>query len=260
MPLILCLFLFLSMCSYWHSPQRKALKALKKQDCHTSLQFFREIKQANQKLKIARQAPSLCLNTAVEVSLWFYHYLSLHELTNKKKLFFSKKAGDLAFEQVKDYEQALFFYSFLKQQATLEKDKNFYFFRIAFSYFERGKWSAALNTLKPLLKKDKVDTTLAFQKIHKQALFLKARILLMKEEYPKAQKVFQKIKQTYPLYFKNQEMFLYLSFIYEEQKDFPKALAELKSFQNTSAFLKAKIKTIQARQKNQPGASRGQTL
>ena len=239
------MFFSLSSCFYITSPVRRAQKALKEKDCNKALGFFQEIKNKKQKLKIARKAPPLCLNTTPAVSLWFYNYLSEWEQTKKQKLFFKKKAGDLAFETVKNYEQALMAYSFLKQQAILESDKNFYSFRMAFSYFERGKWSATLKTLKPLLTN---------QSFHKKALFLKARTLLLKEEYQNAKTTFQTIRKLYPLYFKEQEMFLYLSFIFEEQKDFHRASLELKDFQQSSAFLREKIKQIKSRRQNQPGA------
>ena len=220
-------FLFLSSCSYWGAPVRKVQKALKAKDCETALSFFQELVSQSQKLKVARKASAICLRPSPKTSLWFYDYLSKWEQTQKKRLFFKKKAGDLAFEKVQDYEQALFAYSFLKEQATLESDKNFYSFRIAFSYFKRHKWASALRALKPVLEKNKpikVSKTL-----QKKSLFLRARIFLMQKDFHSAIKTFHKIRVLDPQYFKEQEMFLYLAFIYEEQKDFHSALAELEA-------------------------------
>ena len=214
----------------------------------------------SQKLKLAKRATAGCLNPAPELSLWFYNYLSQWEETEQKKLFFKKKAGDLAFESLKNYEQALVAYSTLKDKTASLEEKSFYTFRMAFSYFERGKWEATLQTLKPLMEKGKNLSLLAFQNIHKPALFLKARALLLQEEYQKAKLTFQEIRFLYPLYFREQEMFLYLSFIYEEQKDFHNALAELEDFPNTSGFLRDKIKNLKIRQANQAKAEQGQTL
>ena len=268
-------FLFLSHCSYWDSPARKSQKALKEKNCEKALSFFQEINQASPKLKVARKASSVCLNRSPKISLWFYNYLSQQELTQQKRLFFKKKAGDLAFEKIQDYEQALFAYSFLKEQAVLKADKNFYSFRMAFSYFKRGKWESALRTLRPLFEKSQSENL--SKALQNKALFLKARIFLMQAEYQKAKTTFQNIRALFPKYFKEQEMFLYLSFIYEEQKDFQNALTELEAISLTelsscakadpadpalkaeclkkSESIKEKIKQLKRRQKNQPGAT-----
>ena len=245
------LYLFLPGC-FLVSPTWKTQQALKKRDCAGALKFFRDIKARHSKLTWAKKAQSICLSAKPKVALWFLRYLSLYENT-KERLFWTKKHADTAFEKVKDYEQALVSYSVLKEQAVLPSEKSVYTVRMARSYFERGKWESALREIQSLLKKEEKERGFSASELAK-ALFLKARIHLMQEEYLKAEKEFQQIQALYPLYFKEQEMFLYLSFIYEERKDFHKALEELKAFQHSSAFLKQKMNRLKIRQKNQPGA------
>ncbi len=234
------------------SPSRKMQKALEKKDCAGAIGFFKDIKGRSSKLTWAKKAYSGCLSAQPKVALWFLGYLSRHEHTKEERLFFLKKQADLAFERVKDYEQALVAYSVLKEQAVLPSEKNFYTFRMALSYFERGKWESALKEIQSLLNQKERGFSAPEQP---KALFLKARIHLMQEEYPKAEKALKKVQALHPSYFKEQEMFLYLSFIYEERKDFHKALKELEAFQHTSAFLREKINKLKMRQRNQPGAS-----
>ena len=155
------------------------------------------------------------------------------------------------FEEVKNYEAAIELYSFLKNQGVSESERQFYSFRIALAYFEVGKWSASLKQVEEILST--IDKNEDKEWINK--LFLKARILLVQEQYKEAEQVFKRIQQANPVFFEENKIFLYLSFIHESRREFHQAVSELEKFQSTSDFLMSKIKRLKVRQSNQPGAA-----
>ena len=224
---------------------RKAEKALRQGNCKQAKQLF--ILAQNKKLKVARKAAGICLSQFTEEAVWFYDYLSLREESAEKKLLIKEKLADIYVNKVKNHEKAIELYSFLKSQNSSGDKKQFYSFRIALSYFEKGKWEASLKEVESLLLNRISDKNLI------EALFLKARIFLMQERHLDSQRVFRRIQQKDSVYFKENKLFLYLSFIYESQKEFHRAITELKHFQSTSEFLGDKIRRLKIRQSKQPG-------
>ncbi len=258
--MVVGLLFFSSSCFYFISPLRRAEKALKKVQCEKARKFFTLAPEKS--LKFAEKAAKICRRKSPEDSLWFYQYLSLREKDKKRRWMFEEIQAGIFFEDMKNYEKSLETYFFLKEQ-NLSKTKNhFYSFRIALSYFETGKWEMSLKEVNILLNKLLVGrkNLLQNQKSNSQeflmkALFLKARILLMQEKYELAEKEFGKIQKIAPGFFKDNNLFLYLSFIYESRKEFHRAISELKKFQSTSEFLADKVKRLKIRKNNQPGSA-----
>ena len=250
-PLIVLTF-FLTNCFYISSPYRKAKNALEKKDCPKVLSYFGKLYTEKQKLKVAKKAGPLCAKKHPLQAKTFYEYLSVIEQDIVKTLTFKKALADLYFK-LKEYEKAIEVYSFLKQQKNIvESKKEQFSFQIALSYFELKKWPACLKELKNLLKRG-VTSPKTEQSLKPAILFLKARAFLMWKKYSLAETTFLELKKTHPIYFKSQDGFLYLAFIYESQKEFSKALSYLKSSDRPKAFLDKKIEQIKKRQKNQPG-------
>ena len=246
------LFLFfLPGCFYFISPIRKAEKALKKGNCEQAREFFIESRKKN--MKFAEKAGKLCQHKNLRETLWFYQYLSLREQDEKKSLNFKETLADLYFKEVRDYERALEVYFSLREKSSSTSKKWFYSFRMALSYYEMGKWEMSLKEIEGLLKQ-------SVSKERIKVLFLKARTLLMQKKYKKAEAEFRQIKEKDFKFFKENNLFLYLSFIYESKKEFQQAVLELESFQSTSEFLANKIKRLKIRKNNQPGVGFGQRL
>ena len=252
---LLCGFFFivLSNCFYFVDSMRKAETALKKGDCEKARKFF--ISSPNKKLKFAKKAGNFCLSSSPKTAVWFYHYLSERE--NINKIFsYKKKIADIYFEILKDYEKAIEAYSFLSDQNLSKKERNFYVYRMAFSYFELGKFSVALSLLNKGTSSSAFDWQISSSdRIYWDNKFLMGRAFLMLEQYVEAEQIFQEIQQKNPLYFKENKLFYYLSFIYELQKEFHQAISELEQFESTSEFLTSKIRRLRVRQGNQPGMS-----
>lgn len=258
---LLCNYLFcgfllfvLNGCFYFIDPMRKAEKALKKGDCEQAKKIF--VSSSKKKLAFAKKAGHFCLSKSPQEAVWFYYYLSERE-EEKKAYLLKEKVANIYFETLKDYEKAIEIYSFLKSQKISKKKEDFYIYRMALSFFELGKFSSSLS----LLHKQAISftsirkTPIAYEVLYWDKKFLIGRSLLMRKKYVEAEKIFQEIQYSNPLYFKEKELFYYLSFIYELQKEFHQAISELEQFESTSEFLASKIDRLKIRQRNQPGVS-----
>ena len=239
----------MSSCFYFTDPMRKAEKALQKGNCKQVKRFFLLV-QNDKKMKFAEKAAKACVSKSIKEAIWFYDYLSEREKDIGKRISIKEHLADLYFKKERAYEKAIEEYSFLKKQDVSEGKRGLYSFHIALSYFESGKWEMSLKETEKLLSLQLDGKNLL------NALFLKARTLLMQEKYIEAEKAFRQIQQVDSVYFEKNKLFLYLSFIYESQKEFHQAIIELRSFQNTSEFLTDKIKRLEIRQSKQPGAVR----
>ena len=256
---LLLSFFFLVSCFYFVSPFRKVERALKRGDCQQARELFMLVER--KKLFLAEKSAQVCRTRSVKEAVWFYEYLMerVEELEKRKKI--QKTLAEIYFEQLKDYEKAIEMYSFLREGKEKKKsEKEFYSFRIALSYFEMGKWTMSLKEVNSLIAQEKKEHK-APPASHPKALsladqmFLKARILLMQKQYSLAEQAFREIQKTAPAYFQENQLFFYLSFIYEFQKDFHQAISELENFQSASEFFQDKIKRLKKRQSNQPGRS-----
>ena len=243
-------FLFiLNGCFYFIDPVRKANKALKNGDCVQARKIF--FSSSRKTLDFAEKAASFCLSKSPQSAVWFYHYLS-EKKEEKQAFLWKEKTADIYFEILRDYEKAIEIYSVLKDQEISNKKKDFYVYRMAFCFFELGKFSAALSLLNKTVPSF-LENSSHSSKMYWDNQFLIGRTLLMQNKYREAKRIFQEIQYNNPSYFKEKELFYYLSLTYELQKEFHQAISELEQFKNTSHFLNSKISRLKVRKKNQPG-------
>ena len=252
---LLAFFLFtLNRCFYFMDPVRKAKKALKKKECEKTWEIFSSLSEKD--ILFAEKAGEECLSQSPKTAVLFYYYLS-KSLSDPARAFLMKeKTADIYFEVLKNYGQALEFYSVLMAERVSDEKKALYTYRMAFCYFELGKFSDSLS----LLFSPPSRPALILDEMYWNKKFLIGRNFLMLGKYPSAQKVFQEIQNKNPLYFKEKDLFFYLSFIYESQKEFRQAVMELERFKSTSEFLASKIDRLRIRQKNQPGSMKREKI
>ncbi len=240
------LFFLMSACFYFTDPIRKAEKALRKGDCKQARHFFL-LDGEKGKIEFAERAAKACVSHSAVEAVFFYDYLFRREKDMAKRIPIRESLADVYFTNQRNYEKAIEEYFFLKGQTVSMGKKYLYSFRIALSYFEMGKWELSLKETETLL-----STRLKGENLL-SVLFLLGRVLLMQEKYTDAGKVFKRIQHEDPVYFKENKLFFYLSFIYESRKEFHQAIIELRNFQNTSEFLADKIERLKVRQSKQPG-------
>lgn len=158
---------------------------------------------------------------------------------------YEKKLADLSFVQNKNYERALKYYNRILTRPLNPGEKFFIQYRIAESFFYLKKHSQAL------IEIEKCFFRGISMKERKQALTLKARILMIQQQFDLALLLFEKQIELFP----KEELFFreYRAFIYEYKKDLLLAIAELEKIKPSNVFIERKKARLRERQKNQPG-------
>ena len=232
-------------CFYFTDSLRKARKALKRGDCEKTRDFLTSSQKTD--LAFALKAAQVCEKKSAIEGTWFYKYLSEREKTKEKRFFFKEKLADIYSERLKDYESAFSLWFFLRDQTQQANKKLSYSHKIASGFFEMQKWEESLLEINKSLNRINMGS-----EFHRDFLFLKGRVLLMQEQFDQAERIFRQIEMQSPQFFQDQNIYWYLSLIYESQKDFQQAIRELKRFQNSSEFLKDKVERLREREKNLP--------
>lgn len=245
------LFLMMGGCFYGLSPLNQAKKALRIRDCPAARKFFQQVESVSPDLKWVRQAARICEPLFLKEALWFYEFLWKHSVLEEEKTGFLKKMAYLHFEKNENYEKAAqaFYQLSLKQSAPSQKAESLLY--LARSWFELKKWDQALVEIQKLQKQD-----LFYRKNRAEILFLKARIFLMKSRYQKSRQVFYDIKEKHPVFFRDKEGELYLSLIYEIQRELAFAGSVLQGFRTSSRFLSHRLHRLRKRHNQQPGGKR----
>ena len=155
-----------------------------------------------------------------------------------------KKLAQHSFYVSKDYDKALRYYTQLLKR-PLGPGEQFYFqYQIADSFFQLKKPDQALLELEKCFFKG-----ISLEQ-EKKAFFLKLSVLIFQKNFVLAEQLLQKKLES------SQEPDLlreYLALVYESQKEFLKAIEELKKIKKASPFVEKKIKRLMERQINQPG-------
>ena len=247
-------FMFIS-CFYFSDPLRKAKKALKAGDCK-KVKYFLSASSKTDKAFLLKSA-EFCKKNSLKTAIWFYERLSVEETSIEKRTAVTEKLANLYFEKLKDYKKAVSIWMSLRnsfssetQETLLRKYKYSYY--IARCFFEMKNWSESLKEVEVFLRNPMALSSLNFKKIRLDFLFLKARILFLQEKLQESAVVFKQIKKLDYKFFIEQDIYMYLSMIYESQKNFHKAIKELKNFSDSSSFLKNRIERLKIRQKNLP--------
>ena len=236
-----------SGCFYFTDPLLGAKKALKRQDCERAWNLFQTMSSSatvkSRLLRFAEEAANICRKQSSKIAIQFYKYLTQQNISDQRKIVFHKQLVSIL-ESSGAYAAVVPSYRFLKDH--VKNENHLYTLKLAQAYFDLKKWDLSLQAIEkhiPLVKRK------TFQL---QFLFLKARVLIRTQQYVSSEKIFRQIQKLSPKFFKQRDMFLYISFIYEQKKAFHLAIEEL-SRQPPSDFLNTEIKRLKARQRQQPG-------
>lgn len=179
----------------------------------------------------------------------------------QKIIQYSKKESDrqeaqqqlaaLYFSSLQDYERAAVEYSKLATSSKLESDRAEHKLMTARSYYYLGNYFQTISEIQEILKMKSNKETLF------QAMLLNGNVLIAQKNFLEASKVFQNIIKTFPEQSLTENVHLVLSLSYEESGDYKRALSTLESIKavyQPQEYLELRIKRVQEREKNQPGA------
>lgn len=183
-------------------------------------------------------------------AVFYQHHLILYSKDSKERVAVEKELASIYFENLNDYPNAAAEYTKLLSMNPTFAEKENYKISLARSYYYMGEFSQAESEINDLLK----------EKLQKEALFhaltLKGSILVAKKLFSDAAEIYKQVLKEFPDLSKNENVALQLAVCYEESQDFASAIQVLEKLRSESPsdYLELRVKRLQERRRNQPGA------
>lgn len=178
-------------------------------------------------------------------------FIVLHSLDAQERRESQRQVASIYFDNLQNYNSAILEFSKLLEMPHSDVEETQYRLSLARSYYYMGNYSQALSEIESLLIKKSEENILFGAKL------LKGNILVAQKQFTKAVEVFKMIIDTYPDKSFKENVGLILAICYEENDDYKSALKVLESYRgkyNPPEYIELRIKRIQERQKNAPGA------
>ena len=184
-------------------------------------------------------------------SIEYHRFIVLNSLNDKERLQAQKEIADIYFNNLQNYKQAVIEYSKLQQMPHTDAEEAQYKMNVARAQYYQNNFFQAESEIDSLLKL-KSENAVRFS-----ALMLKANILVGKKDYVPAAEILKNLIQEFPEKSSQENVALILAVCYEENNDFKSAirvLEEHKSFYKPAEYIELRIKRLQERMRNAPGA------
>jgi tetratricopeptide (TPR) repeat protein len=204
-------------------------------------------------LKAAREGAKIAYLETKEhqKAVDFYRHIVMYSKDNQERNEAQRKLGDIYLENLQDYPKAIQEYSRLAEQELSDQEIGRNRLGLARAYYYQNNLFQAESEINEALKL-KIEPPLRFS-----ALLLKGNIFISRKEYSKAAALFNELMKSNPERAREENIPLTLAVCYEEAGEFQNALNVLESLRgkyNPPEYIELRIKRIQERQKNQPGA------
>ena len=186
-------------------------------------------------------------NKAIE----YFKFIVLHSPEPTERLQAQKQVASIYFDNLQDYNSAVVEFSKLIEMPHNDLEDAQYRLSLARAYYYMGNYAQSLSEIEALLTK-KSDENISFG-----GQLLKGNILVAQKQFSKAVDVFKTIIDTYPDKAVKENVGLILAICYEENNDYKSALKVLETYRGKYSppeYIELRIKRIQERQKNAPGA------
>lgn len=201
----------------------------------------------------AREAARLSLYELKDFqkAIFYYHFLVLHSKEEEERIFAQKQIASIYFDNLQDYQKAISEFSKLQQLPLPDLEKAQYKMSLARAHFYMNSFDQAESEINNLLKL-KIDEDVEFS-----ALVLRANIKIAKENFKEAITIYSDLLKRYPEKSFQENIALNLALCYEEELDFKSAIEILNTLRGRykpAEYLELRIKRVEARSKNAPGA------
>lgn len=181
----------------------------------------------------------------------FYKHLVLYSNDPTERIQSQKQLVSIYFDRIVDYNKAVLEINKLLQMSLSQEEKIKYKISLARSYYYQNNFEQAENEVDEFLR-----TGLSSEQMFSM-LMLKGNISLARKDLGKAVKIYKEIIEKFEENAKKENVGVTLALTYEEMKDYKSAiltLGEVRKYHSVPEYIDLKIKKLQERQKNQPGA------
>lgn len=204
-------------------------------------------------LEAAREAAKIAFFDLKEYqkAIEYHHFIVLHSPDEKERLESQKQIADIYFNSLQNYQGAILEYSKLQQMPHTDLEAAQYRLNVARAHYYLNNFFQSESEIDNILRL-KADENTRFA-----ALLLKGNILVGKKEFSKATDIFKTLISNYPQKAIQENVGLTLAVCYEENKNFKDAIKVLEDYRgryNPPEYIELRIKRLQERLKNAPGA------
>lgn len=257
--LVVLVFLLICSCSSQDEGEYKeAQKNIAKGHSRVALNLLDRIVKRNTAnnpvtLEAAREASRLAFYDLKDYStaIGYFRYIVLHSENENERLEAQKQIASIFFNNLQNYQNSIIEYSKLQQMTHNDLEAAQYTMNIARAQFYLNNFYQAESEIESLLQR-KSD-----EKIRAGAILLKGNIHIAKKEFSKAIEIFKTLISSNPQFAMEENIGLILAVCYEENNNFKEAIKVLESYRgkyNPPEYIELRIKRLQERQKNAPGA------
>lgn len=181
----------------------------------------------------------------------FLRFLILKSPSSKERIALQTQLASIYFDHFQDYEKSIEEFGKLTTVPLSEADSMKVRFYLAQAYYHKNDFFQAKSELKELLQKS-MSSELRFN-----VLMLQTNIFVSVKNWPEAISNYQKLISLFPEKDIDENLSLNLSACYEENHDYKNAIAVLEKLRERHSdpdYIDIRIKKVQQRSKNQPGA------
>lgn len=255
---LVVVFLVLTACtSQEENEYGLAMKNVNQGHYRIALGYFERLIKRDQTPEIvvdsAREAARISLYEIKDFqkAINYYHVLVLRSTEEAERIFAQKQIASIYFDNLQDYQKAIEEFSKLQQLPLPDYEKSQYKMSMARAHFYLNNFDQAESEINALLKLKK-DEELEFF-----ALALRANIYIAKTNYKDAIVILNDLMKRYPKKSFDENIAFNLALCYEEELDFKNAIAVLETLRGRykpAEYIELRIKRVEARSKNAPGA------
>lgn len=176
-----------------------------------------------------------------------YRKIILDSLDEPTRINSQELIAEIYFENIQNYEMAAKELQVLEPLVKNEVRHEKIALRLCQAFYLTGRYEDALEEADAQLRAPKIEE-LSFMKI-------KAQILTAQKKYSDALDLYQKILDKNEIYFENENLFIAVSVVYEENEQYSEAMKYLKKYESEikdKNYLELRYKKLQERLVNQP--------
>lgn len=253
------LLVFLTGCTFsldWFREYR-AQRAADNRDFSVALPLLNQLMDTHSEdevgLRMARQGARVAHLDAKDYSsaVKFYRFIVLRSDNQVERKEAQRAIAHIYFENLQDYDQSVVEFEKLLKLSNTAEEKFRYRLNLAKAQLALNNVGQALTELNVLL-----DGKPSPEGVY-EIKALKANALVANKQMNEATVVWESILKEFPERSRKENVGLNLVVIYEEMKEFDKAIAVLESMRSeypNPAFLNQRIERLKERRYNMPGA------
>jgi hypothetical protein len=256
--LIAILVLFMAACTSQEAADFKEGQKLVDQGRYKDglINFERVVKRnsgSEYTVEAAREAARIAFFEVKDYdkAIYFHQFLVLNSPDQKERIESQKQIAAIYFNNLQHYQKSIIEFAKLQQMHLSDYEAALTKVNIARAQYYLNNFFQAESEIDDLLKL-RSDENVRFN-----ALILKGNILVAKKDFIKAADLFKGLMTNYPVKAKQENIALTLAVCYEENLDFKSAIAVLETLRDTynpPEYIELRIKRLQERQRNAPGA------